>query len=116
MASRHKHLGAQIDAETAQLVVARIASGLGSRDEWDSSMLEWIAMLVNRALPADVPACDDTTEAAVTYWRVVAGLEEPGAAEEEVCRFEGCRNTVPDAGDGWDGYCTSCADRLASTD
>lgn len=31
---------------------------------------------------------------------------------EEYCSTEGCTNTLDD-GEGWDGYCGSCADRIA---
>ena len=32
--------------------------------------------------------------------------------ESTVCRTDGCGEPVLEAGDGWNGFCPSCADRL----
>ncbi len=60
-----------IDATRARRTLVLIASVLGSRTEWDTSNLEWIAMVVNRAIPETVPAVDDPSESAIAFWREV---------------------------------------------
>ena len=30
----------------------------------------------------------------------------------DLCRTETCKTLVTDGGDGWDGYCEKCADRI----
>jgi hypothetical protein len=50
----------------------------------------------------------------VLWWSCGAcgetGEDDPDQIEDYICRTEGCENSLSD-GEGYDGYCGSCADR-----
>ena len=96
----------------AAYALLKVAAYLGSNEEWDSEMLEGIATDCGSA---GLPRVGDQTEEALRGYRELAdqfGYSHDGPEDDEdddACAD--CGEPLDD-GEGYDGYCGNCADKL----